>query len=79
MKKLIQLFDCDGYPAGLYATDRTDTENFQGVFDLAIAAAKHTAENDTEEEIDVREQAEELLLEDGFERIFAESVSTNEF
>jgi hypothetical protein len=78
MKKIIQLFDCDGYPAGLYTTDRTDTENFQGVFDRVIDDAKQKQEeNDDEEGVQV--YLDELLVAEDFERVFAESVSTNEF
>lgn len=74
-KRIVQLTNADNEPAGLYATDRDDVENFQSVFDLAIAAAQNTA--DTEEDVDLSEQMDDLLHEDGFDRIYAEEVRTD--
>jgi hypothetical protein len=74
-KTLVQLTNAAGEHIGLYTTDRTDTENFQGIFDQDIAAAKYTAE--TEEDVDLSEQMDDLLNEDGFDRVWAEEVTTN--
>ena len=37
MKKIIQLLNVDGEPAGLFETTRTDVENFQNDFDAALS------------------------------------------
>jgi hypothetical protein len=71
---LVQLTNADNEHSGLYATDRTDTENFQGVFDLNIAAAAKLAE---EEGVDINEHMDDLLHEDGFDRVWAEEVTTD--
>ena len=74
-KRIIQLTNAEGEHIGLYATDRDDVENFQGIFDQDIAAAKYTA--DTEDDVDLSEQVDDLLSEDGFQRVYAEEVTTN--
>jgi len=71
---LVQLTNADNEHAGLYATDRTDTENFQSIFDLAIAAADKVAEEDGS---DISDHMDDLLHEDGFDRVWAEEVTTD--
>ena len=74
-KRIVQLTNAEGDHIGLYATDRDDIENFQSVFDLNVAAAEHTSE--TEDDVDISEQLDELLHEDGFDRVYAEEVTTD--
>lgn len=74
-KRIVQLTNAEGDHIGLYATDRDDVENFQSVFDQDIAAAQHTA--DTEEDVDLSEQMDDLLHEDGFDRVYADEVTTD--
>jgi len=71
---LVQLTNADNEHSGLYATDRTDTENFQSVFDLAIAAAEQVAEDEGD---DIEDHMDDLLHEDGFDRVWAEEVTTD--
>jgi hypothetical protein len=71
---IIQLTNADNEHAGLYTTDRTDTENFQGDFDKTIAAANAKADEDGD---DISDHMDDMLLEIGFERIWAEEVTTD--
>ena len=71
---IVQLSNVDGNHAGLYATERTDVDNFQGAFDAAFEYASMMSAQD--DEYNTHEGADGILEGVGFTRVFAEEVTT---
>jgi hypothetical protein len=69
MKTILQLVNCDGHDAGLYATERTDLENIQADFDAAFS------DRDVE---DIQGNADDWLeTHKQIHRVFATEIYTD--
>lgn len=75
MVRIIQAIDSDGNNHGLYQTERINSEQDQGRFDVAVEATKKASEEHFPENFDYDSYLDFILYKFGYKRIYLTEVN----